>query len=114
MRKTMTEEEIIKQYNIWKQKKVREKRRLYKKEWNKEHPNYYKEYMRSEKGKRKRRETEASESIRGKRVRKQNVEKIISLAKRRELLNKEDFEQEEYDLKRFNEIKKYTDDTNES
>ena len=32
MRKTMTEEEIIKQYNIWKQKKVREKRRLYKKE----------------------------------------------------------------------------------
>ena len=110
----MTEEEIIKQYNIWKQKKVREKRRIQQREWRKKHPDYYKKYHKSERYKRKTRETEASESIRGKRVRKQNVEKIISLAKRRELLNKEDFEQEEYDLKRFNEIKKYTEDTNES
>lgn len=110
----MTEEEIIKQYNIWKQKRVREKRRLYKQEWNKKHPDYYKEYMKSEKGKRKRRETEASDLITGQRIRKQFADKNILVAKEMEVLNEDLFEQEEYDLRRFNEIKKYTEDTNES
>lgn len=110
----MTEEEIIKQYNIWKQKKVREKRRIQQREWRKKHPDYFKKYHKSEKWQRKKREIEASDLVTGQRVRKQFADKNILVAKKMEVLNKDFFEQEEYDLKRFNEIKKYTEDTNES
>lgn len=110
----MTEEEIFMQYNIWKQKKIKEKKRIQQQEWRKKHPDYYKEYVRSEKGKRKRRETEASDLITGQRIRKQFADKNILVAKEMEVLNEDLFEQEEYDLRRFNEIKKYTEDTNES
>ena len=52
--------------------------------------------------------------VTGQKVRKQFADKNILVAKEMEVLNKDFFEQEEYDLKRFNEIKKYTEDTNES
>ena len=110
----MTEEEIIKQYNIWKQKKVREKRRIQQREWRKKHPDYFKKYHKSERYIRKKRETEASDLVTGQRVRKHFANKIIFGAKEFEFLNKEYYGQDENNLQRFNEIKKYTEDTNES
>ena len=110
----MTEEEIIKQHNIWKQKKVREKRRIQQREWRKKHPDYYKKYHKSERYQRKKRETEASDLVSGQIARKHFANKIIFGAKEFELLNKEYYGQDEYSLERLNEAKKYTEDTNES
>lgn len=110
----MTEEEIIKQHNIWKQKKVREKRRIQQREWRKKHPDYYKKYHKSERYQRKKREKEASNLVTGQIARKHFANKIIFRAKEFELLNKEVYGQDENNLQRFNEAKKYMEDTNES
>lgn len=110
----MTEEEIIKQHNIWKQKKVREKRRIQQREWRKKHPDYYKKYHKSERYQRKKRETEASDLVAGLRARIYFTNKIIFGAKEFEFLNKRYYGQDEYNLQKFNEAKKHMEDTNES